>query len=159
MKEGFRPIDDILSEIGEEEGMSLEEMKDIWNHQRKYTQKQMDTEGVYSIFLPFIGTLSLNVKQFDKEVKGKTRSLYQGFIDKVTNLKEHENYTKYGNSHKRVTGVNRLARYIITNYDTGLDRSKNILIHNKCWDIISKYSNGVFEKRDETLKRTKNTND
>lgn len=158
MKEGFKTVDEILAEIGEEEGMSLKEMKDLWGHQKKYIQKQMDTEGVYAIFLPYIGTLSINVKQFTKEIKNKTRSIYKDFIDKVFNLKNHENYTKFGNAHKRVTGVNRLTRYIISNYYTGIEKSKNILINNKCWSIIEKYSNGGYKKREEPLKRN-NIND
>lgn len=155
MKEGFKSIDEILAEVGKEEGMSLREMKDLWGHQKKYIQKQMDTEGVYAIFLPYIGTLSVNVKQYAKEIKNKTRSVYKSFIDKVASLKKHKNYTKSANAHKKITGVNRLARHIITNYHTGLERSKNILVHYKCWDIIAKYSNRGYEKRDTPIKRSK----
>ena len=132
MKEGFRSVDEILAEVAKDEGMSMAEIRDVWSHQKKYIKKLMDTEGVYSIFLPCIGTLSLNVKQFNKEIRGKTRSFYKNFIDKAANLLEHEDYTMYENSHKKVTGVNRLARYIITNYHTGIEKSKNIIVHTKC---------------------------
>lgn len=153
MKESFKSIDDILLEVAKEEGMSKSEIKDLWNHQKIYVKKQMESEGVYAILLPFVGTLSLNVKQYSKELKGKTRKFYSNFTDKVAKLKEHENYSKYGNAHKKVTGVNRLARYIIRKYYTGIEKSKNLMFHNKCWDIISKYSNGVFDKREETIKK------
>lgn len=153
MKEGFKSINEILLEVAEEEGMTEREIKDLWKHQIKYTQQQMDTDGVYAIFLPFIGTLSLNVKQLTAELKGKNKRKHKKIINKVENLKNHENYTKYRNSHKKITGVNRLARYIISKYNTGLDRSKNLLTRHKCWEIISKYSNGNFEKREEPIKR------
>ena len=153
MKEGFKSINEILLEVAEEEGMTEREIKDLWKHQIKYTQQQMDTDGVYAIFLPFIGTLSLNVKQLTAELKGKNKRKHKKIINKVENLKNHENYTKYRNSHKKITGVNRLARYIISKYKTGLDRSKNLLTRHKCWEIISKYSNGNFEKREEPIKR------
>ena len=153
MKEGFKSINEILLEVAEEEGMTERDIKDLWKHQIKYTQQQMDTDGVYAIFLPFIGTLSLNVKQLTAELKGKNKRKHKKIINKVENLKNHENYTKYRNSHKKITGVNRLARYIISKYNTGLDRSKNLLTRHKCWEIISKYSNGNFEKREEPIKR------
>lgn len=153
MKEGFKSINEILLEVAEEEGMTEREIKDLWKHQIKYTQQQMDTDGVYAIFLPFIGTLSLNVKQLTAELKGKNKRKHKKIINKVENLKNHENYTKYRNSHKKITGVNRLARYIISKYNTGLDRSKNLLTRHKCWEIISKYSNCNFEKREEPIKR------
>lgn len=156
MKEGVRTIEEILIEIGKEEGMSLSEMKDIWKHQRDYVNKQMDTEGVYAIFLPYIGTLSLNIKQYTKEVRGKTKSIYQDFINKANSLVKHENYQQFSNSHKRITGVNRLARYIIKNYHTGIERSKRIIVSSKCWEIIEKYSNSSFEKRKEKLTRKSN---
>ena len=159
MKDGFKSIEEILEEVGAEEGMSIEEMRDIWEHQKTYTKKRMEEEGVYAIFLPFIGTLSLNVKQFKKQLKGKTRSLHENFIRKTKSLLEDENFGQYNNSHKKITGVNRLARYIIKSYHTGIDKSKRLLVHTKCWDIIEKYSNGAFEKREETIKRTKNKND
>lgn len=148
MKEGFRSIEDILIEVGEEEGMSFKEMNDIWEHQKKYIKKQMDSEEVYAILLPFIGTLSLNVKQFTKQLKGKTRSFYKNFISKVDKLQQHENYSEFGNSHKRITGVNRLTRYIINKYNTEIIKSKRLLVHNKCWSIIEKYSNGIYEKNE-----------
>lgn len=156
MKEGVRTIEEILIEVGKEEGMSLLEMKDIWKHQRNYVKKQMDTEGVYAIFLPYIGTLSLNIKQYKKELRGKTRSIYKNFIDKANSLVKHENYSKFGNTHKRVTGVNRLARYVIKHYHTGIEKSKKLLISSKCWEIIEKYSNSSFEKRKEKLTRKRN---
>lgn len=153
MKEGFKSIDEILKEVAEDEGMTFEEVKDLWDHQKNYIKKQMDTEGVYAIFLPYIGTLSLNVKQFSKELTNKTRDTYRNFINKVAKLKDHEKYTKFDNAHKKVTGVNRLARYIVNNYQTGIEISKKLLAHNKCWNIITKYSNKGYEKRETPIKR------
>lgn len=156
MKQGFKSIKDILLEVAEEEGLNRTEIKDIWNHQESYIKKKMEQEGVYAIFIPFLGTLSLNVKQFSKEIKGKSRSFYKDFIKKVKDLKNHKNYKKYANAHKKVTGVNRLARYIISRYHTGIEVSKNLIVHSKCWEIIEKYSNGVYEKRDKIITRNKN---
>lgn len=146
MKEGFKSINEILLEVAEEEGMDFAEIKDVWKHQKKYVKQQMDSEKVYAIFLPFIGTLSLNVKQYTREIRGKTRSLYEKLISKIKKLKNHENYTGYGNAHKKVTGVIRLTEHIISNYKTGLESKKNMLIHSKCWDVLSKHSNGAFNK-------------
>lgn len=151
MEEGFKSIDEILEEVAKEEKMTKSEIRDLWNHQKIYTQKQMDKEGVYAIFLPFIGTLSLNIKQYTKELRRKKRNVYKTLTNKVIKLKEHENFSKHSNSHKRVIGVNRLTRYIINHYHTGLHKSKKILKHEKCWDVITKYSNGVFKKREEPL--------
>tara|TARA_R110002012_G_scaffold119169_2_gene268160 strand:- start:161 stop:604 length:444 start_codon:yes stop_codon:yes gene_type:complete len=147
MKEGYRSLKEILKEVGEEEGLSMKEINDIWLHQKTYIKKSMEMEGVYSILLPFIGTLSLNVKQYAKEIKGKKREFYDNFTKKVEELKKHPNYSQYENAHKRVTGVNRLARYIISKYDTGLKKNKKLIVKSKCWKIIEKYSNGVFEKK------------
>ncbi len=147
MKEGYKSIEEILIEVGEEEGLSLPEMKDIWEHQKKYTQEQMDTDGVYAIFFPFIGTLSLNTKQVYKELKGRPRILYKSIIDKVDDLVKHVKYTKYVNVHKRVIGVNRLTRYIVKTYHTNIDKSKRLLMHTDCWNIIEKYSNGALKKK------------
>ena len=153
MKEGFRSIEEILLEVAKDEGMSKKEIEDVWLHQQSFIKKQMEKEGVYSILLPFVGTLSLNVKQFTKELKYRPRELYKSFINKVSKLKIHSNYTKYENAHKKITGVNRLTRNIIKNYYTGIEKSKNLIIHSKCWDIISKYSNGVFKKRDKIIRK------
>ena len=153
MREGFKSIKEILKEVAEDERMTWTEIEDLWLHQKNYVKKQMEKEDVYAIFIPFIGTLSLNVKQLTAELKGKNKRKHKKIINKVENLKNHENYTKYRNSHKKITGVNRLARYIISKYNTGLDRSKNLLTRHKCWEIISKYSNGNFEKREEPIKR------
>jgi hypothetical protein len=155
MKEGFKSIDEILEEVAKDEGMTLKETTDLWNHQKKYIKDQMDKEGVYAIFLPFVGTLSLNTKQYVKEIRGKVKELYLDFINKAEKLKEHENYTYFKNSHKKVTGVNRLARYIIRYYDTGVTRGKKLMAHNKCWDIIYKYSNNNYSKRDKAITRKK----
>jgi len=149
MEEGFKTVDQILIEIAKEEGMSLKEVRDIWSHQKIYIKKQMEKEAVYSIFIPYIGTLSLNVKQYTKEIKGKAKIFYKEFIEKVEKLKVHANYSEYANSHNRITGVNRIARYIIAHYETGVLKSKKILEHKKCWEIISKYSNGAFKKNKE----------
>lgn len=148
MKDGFKSIEDILDEVAEEEGLSRREIKDIYRHQKRYINKQMEKEDVYAIFIPFIGTLSLNVKQAEKEIRGKKRNVYSSFIKKVSKLKKHENYSEYSNSHKRVTGVNRLARYIMNHYDTGVEKIKRLIPHKKCWDVIEKYSNNKFTKNE-----------
>ena len=147
MFDGFKSIDTILKEVAEEEGMPLREVKDLWKHQKTYIKELMDTPNIFAILLPYIGTLSLNVKQYKKEIKNKSRSFHSNFINKVEALQEHTEYSQYGNSHKKVTGVNRLARYIIRTYETGIKRNYKILEHAKCWDIISKYSNDKYEKK------------
>lgn len=156
MNEGYKSISDIVKEVAEEEGMTHSEVRDVWEHQKRYVKTQMETEGVYAIFLPFIGTLSLNTKQFSKEIKNKIRKTHSLIIDKVEKLSKHSNYTKYKNSHKRVTGVNRLARYIIRHYETGIDKNKKLIAHKKCWKTIYKYSNNNFIKKQELITEDKN---
>ena len=155
MKDGYKSINDILKEVAQDEGMSFREVRDLWGHQKKYIKKQMETDGVYAIFLPYIGTLSLNVKQFHKELRGKCKERYADFIQKVKNLENDHRYTEFNNAHKRITGVNRIARYLIRHYHTGIEKIKKILPHKYCWPIIEQYSNGVFEKRDEILRKPK----
>lgn len=149
MKEGFRSIKDILKEVAKEEGMTWTEIEDVWIHQKKYIKSKMEDKETYAIFLPFIGTLSLNVKQYIKEIKHKNRKFYKNFIDKVENLKNHKNYTKYSNSHKKTTAIHRLVNYIITKFDIEEDKKKTLTIHKKCWNIISKYSNGVLKNKED----------
>ena len=60
MKEGFRDIQDILKEVGGEEGLNLAEMRDLWKHQKRYINKKQEDEATFAIFIPTIGTLSLN---------------------------------------------------------------------------------------------------
>ena len=146
MKEGFKTVNEILKEVAAEEGMTQKEIRDIWAHQKEYIKIQMEKEEVYAIFLPYIGTLSLNVKQFYNEIKGKSRNFYANFIHKVDKLLQHEKYGEFTNSHKRVTGVNRLTRHIIKNYITEENKSKKLIDHKKCWGIITKYSNGTLNK-------------
>lgn len=147
MKEGTRYIEDILLEVGEEEGMSKSEMNDLWNHQMAFVKKQAEKEGVYSIFLPYIGTMTLNVKQVLKEMRKRHKRHYLDLIDKVKKLKKHENYTTYNNAHKRVTAANRLARRIIKNYVTDMDKNTRLLFREECWPLISKYSNKILNKK------------
>ena len=147
MKEGFKTIQEIIKEVGEEEGFSYNEMEDIWIHQRNYIKKMQEKEGVYAIFLPFIGTLSLNVKQAKKELKGKSKEFYKNFLKKVEDLQLHPNYTQYHNSHKKVTGVNRLARNIIRRFETFIEKERKLIPHKDCWEIIEKYSNNIFTKK------------
>lgn len=149
MKEGYKSIEEILQEVADEEGIDIREIKDVWKHQKFYVKNQMDAKGVYAIFLPFIGTLSLNTKQFSVEIKGRIRGLYKNFVNKVNDLENHENYNKFANSHKKLTGVNRLARRVIKKYKTGLKTTRSLLVHNKCWEIIAKYSNGVYDKNND----------
>lgn len=148
MREGYKSIKDILTEVAEEEGMTYRELKDVWNHQKHYIKKLMDKENIYAIFLPTIGTLSLNTKQADREKRGKDKSYYKSFLEKVEALKNHENYRTYKNSHKRVTGVNRLYRYINSTYETGTEEKK-LSPHKECWNTILKYSNNVYKKKDK----------
>lgn len=147
MREGFKSIKEILKEVAEDEGMTWTEIEDLWLHQKNYVKKQMEKEDVYAIFIPFIGTLSLNVKQYVKEIKHKNRKFYKNFINKVEKLKIHENYTKYGNSHKKTTAIHRLVNYIIDKFEIEESKKETLIIHKKCWDIISKYSNGVLKKK------------
>ncbi len=147
MKDGFKSIEDILDEVGEEEGLSYREIRDLWTHQKLYINKQMETDYVYAIFIPSIGTLSLNVKQAEKELRGKPRKRFLNFTNKVNLLKKHPNYKESANSHKRVTGVNRLARYIINHYETGIQKIKRLIPHRDCWGVIEKYSNNKFTKK------------
>lgn len=149
MKEGFRTLKEIIQEVAdEEEHFSYKDIEDIWIHQREYTKKCMEQEGVYAIFLPYIGTLSLNIKQAKKEILGKSKIFYKNFLDKIEKLKQHPNYTENGNTHKKVTGVNRLARSIIRRFETGI-KEKRLIKHKECWTIIEKYSNDGYAKREE----------
>jgi len=147
MKEGFKSVKEILKEVAEDEGMTWTEIEDVWLHQKSYIKKQMEEEEVYSILIPFIGTLSLNVKQYIKEIKHKNRKFYKNFIDKVEKLKLHEKYSKYANSHKKTTGIHRLVKYIVKNFNVEDYKKEYLATHRQCWDIISKYSNGVLKKK------------
>lgn len=149
MKEGFRTDEDILREVAKEEGMTIHEIRDVWLHQRKYINKLQEEEGIYAIFLPYIGTLSLNVKQFKKELRYKNKPTYTAFIEKVNKLENDERYKKYGNAHKKTTGIHKLTNYIINNYKTDLIFKKVLAFHKECWSIIEKYSNDVLEKKDK----------
>lgn len=148
MKEGFKTIAEILEEVGEEEGFSKREMRDIWKHQESYVKSLMEEKEVYAISLPYIGTLSFNVKQFKKEIITRSKKVHAKTIAKAKALQNMPNYNFYENSHKRVTGVNRLARYIISKYNTGVENTKRIIRHKKCWEIITKYSNGVYQNKE-----------
>lgn len=148
MEEGFKSMKEILLEVAEDEGMTWTEIEDVWLHQKKYIKKKMEEEDVYAIFIPFIGTLSLNVKQYIKEIKHKNRKFYKNFIEKVEKLLKHENYTKYGNAHKKTTAIHRLVSYIIDTFDIDEDKKEALVTHKKGWDIISKYSNGVLKKKE-----------
>ncbi|MFT6125916.1 MAG: rubrerythrin [Flavobacteriaceae bacterium] len=142
MKEGYKSIEDILKEVGEEEGMSLREMTDIWKHQKAYINKKQEEEGVYAIFIPYIGTLSLNVKQYIAEVRYKNRSYYKDFTEKINKLKSDIRYVKYSNAHKKVIGVHRLIKYIAEKFET--EKNLRKWIASKAierWELIAKYSN------------------
>lgn len=147
MKEGFKTINEILREVAKEEDMSWAEIEDVWLHQKNYILKQMEEKEVYAIFIPSIGTLSLNVKQFIKEIKYKNKEFYQKIIHKAEGLKKNKNYTKYGNSHKKTTGVHRLVKYIVNNFEVEEIKKRKLVLHKKCWEIISKYSNGILKKK------------
>lgn len=151
LKDGYKDIKEILKEVAMDEGMTYTEIRDVWEHQKHYIKKKMEEKGVYSIFLPWIGTLSLNVKQFKVEIKGKTRKFYKDFIEKKEELEKDPRYKPTGNAHKRVTGVNKLARNIIRHYHTERDYVRKLIPQKECWPIIEKYSNGGYEKRDEPL--------
>lgn len=162
MKEGYKDIDDILKEVAEDENMTIKEVRDLWEHQKLYIKKQMDEEGVYSIFLPYIGTLSLNVTQVKKEIQWSVRQNHVKFLEKVEALKNHEKFNLCENSHKRVTGVNRLARYIIKNFYSGIESVAKLIKHKECWEVIEKHSNSPFDKREKQLSKEqikKNKND
>lgn len=149
MQEGFKSIKEILYEVAEEEGMSWTEIEDVWLHQKKYINKKMEEPDVYAIFLPFIGTLSLNIKQYIKGIKHKNRKFYKDFIEKVEKLKKHENFGKYANAHKKSTAIHRLAAYIIDKFVVEEEKKKVLVTHKKCWDLISKYSNGALKKKED----------
>ena len=146
MKEGYCSIEDILKEVGEEEGLTKAEVNDLWKHQKAYINKKQEEEEVYAIFIPFIGTLSLNVKQYALEIKHKNRSYYKNLTVKINSLKNDSNYKKYSNAHKKVTGVHRLLKYITEKFKTEKTLKEYILSYEKRWDIISKYSNNKLEK-------------
>jgi len=149
VKDGFKTIQEILEEVAEDEGMSKREIQDLWEHQKKYIKKQMEEENVYAISLPYIGNLSLNLKQASKEIRGLNKVVYKEFIEKTNNLVSHKDFKIFGNAHKRVTGVNRLARRIIKNFHTEIDKPRRLIMHKKCWDIIAKYSNDMYKKREK----------
>lgn len=148
MKEGFKSVKEILLEVAEDEGMTWTEIEDVWLHQKKFIKDKMEEEEVYSIFIPFIGTMSLNVKQYIKEIKYRNKDFYSKFISKVEKLKNHKNYTKYGNSHKKTTAFHRLVSYIIDKFEVEENKKYTLLAHKKCWELISKYSNGVLKKKE-----------
>lgn len=147
MKEGFKSIKEILLEVSEDENMSYKEVQDLWIHQREYVKKKMTEDNVYAVYIPYIGTLSLNTAQFDREIKYKNRKVYKKFIDKVTKLKNNVKFTVYGNSHKKTTSVTRLIKYLHKNFIIEYKNRKFYSVHSKCWDIISKYSNGVLKAK------------
>jgi hypothetical protein len=146
VKEGHKDIKDILKEVGDEEGFSEKEMMDLWEHQKRYINKLQDTEDVYAIFLPYLGTLSLNTKQYKRDIKVKNRSFYKDFGDKVKKLMKHKDFTLCQNAHKKTTSVHRLTKYLLRYYDTGLEVKETLKKHNRCWEVIAKYSNNVFKK-------------
>jgi len=148
LKEGTRYIQDILHEVAEEEGMSKKEIRDVWNHQKRYIKQLMDKPGIYSIDIPFLGTLCYNTKYFDKFIEKKwKKDKYKGQIQKSKEIKEHSNYTLYSNAHKRVPGVLRMARSIIRRFETGIKKRK-LIAHKKCIQIISNFSNELYNKKD-----------
>lgn len=149
MQEGYKSIKEILKEVGEEENLTLNEMNDLWNHHKKYINKKQEESGVYAIFLPYIGTLSLNVKQYKKEIKHKNRTFYSKFSQKVNSLISDPNYKKYSNAHKKVTGVHRLIKYVTENYKTKKPLEYYIEFHKKCWNLIAKYSNDKLKIKNE----------
>ena len=145
MKEGFKTDSDVLIEIAEEEGLSMREVRDLWKHQKNYIKKLMEQDDVYSIRIPFIGTYCLNVKQAKKEKERRKDDLYHKFYDKIEKLLDHPNFNYFKNAHKRVTGVNRLARVIVRHYDTEVKKPRRLMPHKKCWKIIENYSNGNYQ--------------
>lgn len=149
IKEGYITVKEIIEEISQEEGIPKSQLTDIWKHQKLYTQKLMETEDVFSIFLPFIGHLSLNVKQVKVELKNRSRKVYEKFLNKVKKLEEHDNFTYYGNPHKKVTGVNRLARRIIKRYHTDIVKERKLIPTKLCWRIIENYSNNKYKKKED----------
>lgn len=151
MKEGHKSIDDILREVAEDEGMNFRQIRDVWKHQKLYIKKKMEQDDVYAIFLPSLGTLCLNTKQYLRERRGKNREYYKTLKEKVERLINHQRYGIYGNAHKKITGVNKIARYVIKHFHTGIEVTRKIIPHKICWPIIEKYSNGGYEKRDEVL--------
>lgn len=149
MKEGFRDIRDILKEVGEEEGFTYTEMNHLFKHQKHYINKLQEQEGVYAIFFPFLGTYAINVKQAEREIRGKSKNHYAKFLKKIEVLKKHPKYKKNANAHKRVIGLNRIVRYITRTFETGIEPIKFLYPHRKCWDIVQKYSNNFYKKKDE----------
>lgn len=150
MREGYKSIEDILKEVSEDSGIPLSQVKDIWEHQKAYTEKKMEQKDVYAIFFPFIGTLSFNSKKFAKAIKGKPRKVYQKFIDKIEKLKEHYKYNEsiYSNAHKKLTSVDRLAKHVVKEFNTEHAPEKAAFLTNEeSWSVIEKHSNEAYEKR------------
>lgn len=146
MKEGHKDIKDILKEVGQEVNLSEKEMQDLWEHQKRYINKLQEKEDVFAIFLPYIGTLSLNTRQYKREIKIKNRVFYKNFSAKVKKLMNHENFTMHQNAHKKTTSIHRLTKYILNHYNAEDDMKKTLPFHRKCWNIIAKYSNDVYQK-------------
>lgn len=148
MREGFKSIKEILIEVGEEENLSYKEIQDLWIHQREYTKSKMSDDETCAIYIPYIGTLSLNVSTYKKCLKYKNRKVYKNFINKVKNLKENKNYTHFGNAHKKRSSILKLIRYIFKNFKVEEDFKNIFSSTSKCWSIISKYSNNKLSKKE-----------
>jgi hypothetical protein len=149
LKEGYKDINEILREVGEEEGLNMNEMKDIWRHQKKYINQKQEEDGVYAIFIPFIGTLTLNVKQYTKEIRHRNKYYYTEFIKKVEKLKNDIRYKKYSNAHKKTIGIHKLVNYITNKFETEKNFRQYVKNPKNCWELISKYSNDKLKKKDE----------
>lgn len=147
---GVRRIESILEEVAEEEGLSKSEINDLWRHQKSYIKKLIDREEVYTIQIPFIGALCHNTKIFDKFKKSRSR---KGSLDKVeeknNKIKEHENFGIYSNAHKRVPGIMRMARSILTRYESKI-KKKRLMAQKKCISLIEEYSEGLMTKKEGT---------
>lgn len=149
MKDGYKDVDEILLEVAEEEGMTKTEIRDLWKHQRSYVIKQMTTPEIYAIHIPFIGTISLNIKQFKTERKGRNYIHYSDFMDKGRELMNKDDFKKYGNAHKKTSSIHKLINYILKKFETGVEYEEVRNRHHKMWDVIAKYSNGKYNKKEE----------
>lgn len=145
---GVRQIESILEEVAIEEGLSKSEINDLWRHQKNYIKKLIDSEEVYVIQIPFIGSICHNTKVFDKFKKSRSR---KGSLDKVeeknSKIKEHKNFGMYSNAHKRVPGVMRMARSILTRYESKI-KKKRLMVQKKCIALIEYYSEGLMNKKE-----------
>lgn len=161
MKDGYKSIDKILEEVWQEEKqrnpkIKLSNIKDVWKYNIEYLQHLQEDEETVAIKIPYIGTLSLNLKQFKIEKKGYSKKKYKNFFEKAAKLREDllvikRKDSNYKSVHEKMAGLNRLYKYITRTYDTGATEAVHLVRQRETIETIEKYSNDVYQKREIDL--------